>query len=534
MKVITNLVSEIDLRDCDNYQDFLSNIRNNFTEMVSDGKIPLFTTDVENLYEIFLSGLPEEAKQEYNCRCCRRFVNHFGGIVTITEIGRMVPVMWTKGVPEFFKEAVNRVYRAVASAKVTGVFIPDTAELGVFETGPWKHLAVCVPAEMIHNSKIETAQQAAAAKDEEHRLLCEAMNHYSKSTIEQAVNLLRSDDLCRSEKVLGCAEWLMKIRREVEATNKQYRTNLLWRYAATAPTGYCHVRSGMIGTLLDDIAAGMSISAVKARFADKMNPMKYQRPTAAPSATNVRMAEKLIEDLGLTESLKRRFARIDEIEKVWAPVTKAPANCRGGVFSSVVTKEERVSAPSSAMTPSITMTWDKFMRKVLPNAVKVEYYVEHCNQSFAAIVTAAEETAPPIIQWDSEERRNPFSWYLYNNGSAPSRWGLKNGFCEVTGISYQPSMWYGGFEHQGEGVMFVLKGAKDRMHSSIALFPEILKSELHIVRPTIEAFSKDTKLSGYDEASACGLLLQNGQVWNARFRVTSDVGAAIYTLDRWD
>ena len=214
---------------------------------------------------------------------------------------------------------------------------------------------------MIHNSKIETAQQASAAKDEEHRLLCEAMNHYSKSTIEQAVNLLRSDDLYRSEKVLGCAEWLMKIRREIEATNTQHRTNLLWRYAATAPTGYCHVRSGMIGTLLDDIAAGMSITAVKARFADKMNPMKYQRPTAAPSATNVRMAEKLIEDLGLTESLKRRFARIDEIEKVWAPVNKASETRRNGVFSSVITKEDRASAPSGVMTPGITMTWEKFM-----------------------------------------------------------------------------------------------------------------------------------------------------------------------------
>lgn len=264
MKTITTLINEIDQRDCDNYQGFLSDIRSNFNKMVSDGNTPLFTTNVDDLYEIFLSGLPEEAKQHYNCRCCRRFVNRFGGIVTISEIGRIVPVMWTKHVPEFFKEAVSRVYRAVASAKVTGVFIPDTAELGVFETGPWEHLAVRVPAKMIHNSKIETAQQASAAKDEEHRLLCEAMNHYSKSTIEQAVNLLRSDDLYRSEKVLGCAEWLMKIRREIEATNTQHRTNLLWRYAATAPTGYCHVRSGMIGTLLDDIAAGMSITAVKA------------------------------------------------------------------------------------------------------------------------------------------------------------------------------------------------------------------------------------------------------------------------------
>lgn len=246
------------------------------------------------------------------------------------------------------------------------------------------------------------------------------------------------------------------------------------------------------------------------------------------------MAEKFIEDLGLAESLKRRFARIDEIEKVWVPASKTTEARRNGVFASVITKEDRASAPSGAMSPGITMTWEKFMRKVLPTAVKVEYYVEHRNQSFAAIVTAEDETAPPIIQWDSEDRRNPFSWYMYINGSAPSQWGLERGFCEVTAISYQPNMWHGGFEHHGKGVMFILKGAKDRQNRSIELFPEILKSDLHIIRSTIEAFSKGNKLSGYDEASACGLLLRNSRTWNARFRVTSDVGTAIYTLDRWD
>ena len=63
MKTITTLINEIDQRDCDNYQGFLSDIRSNFNKMVSDGNTPLFTTNVDDLYEIFLSGLPEEAKQ---------------------------------------------------------------------------------------------------------------------------------------------------------------------------------------------------------------------------------------------------------------------------------------------------------------------------------------------------------------------------------------------------------------------------------------------------------------------------------------
>lgn len=104
----------------------------------------------------------------------------------------------------------------------------------------------------------------------------------------------------------------------------------------------------------------------------------------------------------------------------------------------------------------------------------------------------------------------------------------------MTGISYQPNMWHGGFEHQGEGVMFILKGAKDQKHNGIALFPEILKSDLHIVRPTIEAFSKDAKLSGYDEASACGLLLQNGSRLECPFPCDFRCRHCHLHSDRWD
>lgn len=42
MKTITTLINEIDQRDCDNYQGFLSDIRSNFNKMVSDGNTPVF------------------------------------------------------------------------------------------------------------------------------------------------------------------------------------------------------------------------------------------------------------------------------------------------------------------------------------------------------------------------------------------------------------------------------------------------------------------------------------------------------------
>ena len=42
-----------------------------------------------------------------------------------------------------------------------------------------------------------------------------------------------------------------------------------------------------------------------------------------------------------------------------------------------------------------------------------------------------------------------------------------------------------------------------------ALFPEIIRSELHGVRSVIEAYSKRNGISGYSDASACGIWVDN-------------------------
>ena len=50
--------------------------------------------------------------------------------------------------------------------------------------------------------------------------------------------------------------------------------------------------------------------------------------------------------------------------------------------------------------------------------------------------------APAILQWDSEEKRNPYAWYLYVNGSAAHQWNLRAGtLVDVWGIGEQPSQW---------------------------------------------------------------------------------------------
>lgn len=531
-RIMTFELAEIDaLRGGDGYENLLASIRQTFATNIKNGE-PLFTTDARDIFDRFLQQLPAEAQQHYNCNACRAFVNRYGGLVRITSEGAKVPVMWphASAVSRFFSAAVDIMRAMVASAKVTGVFIPDGKRLGTPVTGDWHHMAVELPKERWHRDKLRTAQQLAAEKKEDYRLLSNAVVHYRPETVKQAISLLRSEALYRGEKVMGVAEWFMKVQDAARGARGEHRRNLLWVFVATAPAGFCHVSSTVIGTLLDDIEAGLDFETVRRKFDEKMNPLQYQRPKAAPTVGNIAQAEKIVEKLGIANSLRRRFARLEEMETIWKPAPeKAPA---GGVFSHLLPKQ-----PPAMVAKGPSMTWEKFQRTVLQGARKIEFMVPMHAENYCAFLTAADMDAPPIIQWDTEEKRNPFSWYVYSGGSWPSNWGLSTGWVDVTGIVLQPNMWQPGYTHQGQSVTFILAGCRDGSYktSGIGLFPELLKGELREIRSTIEAYSRTGTPEGYEEASACGIRIRaSGGPCAHRFRVTDDLGVMEYTIDRWD
>lgn len=76
-------------------------------------------------------------------------------------------------------------------------------------------------------------------------------------------------------------------------------------------------------------------------------------------------------------------------------------------------------------------------------------------------------------------------------------------------------------------------GARETRNPGLALFPEILRSDLHSVRSVIEAYSARGKMQGLEEATACGLIV--GSNSDALVRVTDASGVLrVYHIDRWD
>lgn len=539
MSAPTAATTAFDIQRDEDGRSLLAAMRSRFEAATAAGGVPLFTSAARELWGTFLAAVPEPLRRWHDCAACRRFFERHGGLVRVGDDGELVSVLWEpSSVPPAYVAAVTALAQAVTRAPIDGVFLSSRPQWGQPRTGDWWHLSLePAPALLYRASPVRTASQAAAERRVDRDTLLRGLAEFPLELVRHAHALLTTDKLYRSEACISVAAWLLALHERLAATaNLRARDNLVWQAVAAAPAGFARVRSTMIGTLLEDLAAGLSFDAVKARFDAKMHPLAYQRPTAAPSAGNIARAEEIVAKLGAAGSLERRFARLSDIVPLWVPAPEKPAREERGVFSHL---RERASATTWHDVPPTVMTWDKFSRTVLPAAEGLEFLVPDRPDSYLGLVTAQNPDAPPIVQWDREGARNPVTWYLYVDGSAPARWNLKPGqFHPVTAVTYQPSMWGDAakFPHHGQKVIFILKGAKDLEYTGGAgFFPSFLKSEYHEIRSTLEAYARSAVVAGKDDAEACGICLQKGTTWDYTFRVAGKGGVRlVYKLDRWD
>lgn len=380
-----------------------------FNTIVENGG-KLFTTNVEGLYEAYLENLPAEERQTYNCNACRHFINRFGGLVTINEDGEMISAVWDAiSAPKFFAKSIAAMNKLVMKSRVDGIFLSDEKNLGYPKTGVWSHIHAKQPNSIIYRDRVKTAHQAMAEKREEFGMVNRALQDFTPEHVAQALELINAEVLYRGDKAKGNVLWFDELAVKVAnaGRNANVKRNLVWLAVVNAPAGFTHIRSNATGTLLKNIAAGYSVTVIAEEFKKVMDPANHMRSQTGPSAAQIYEAEKMIEKMGLAPSLRRRYARLDEIATFWKHKPKMiplAMDLRPGVFSHLTATTKQ---GNSVQMPATTMTWDKFQRTVLKSAEQIEVLVDNPNK-LMAMVTAADDTAENILQWT-----NPFSWYYH-------------------------------------------------------------------------------------------------------------------------
>lgn len=402
----------------DGYPSFEAQVKRFFDRAIAENK-QLYITNAGDLYNVFLANIPQHAKQHYTCNACQHFIYRFGGLVTINEDGKMESAMWCpEEVPTFFAKAVTALQKTVMGAQITSTFVPESKKLGYSKTGEWTHLHVEVPKRMVNSSRLHTAHQVMAEKREEFAMVHRALQDFTLETVAQALELINADVLYRGNKAKANVEWfkaLIEQRNSVRTV--QQKRNIVWLALAVAPAGFTHIRSNAAGTLLKNIAEGLSVTEIAEKFRQVMDPNTHMRSQTGPSAAAIYEAERTMDKLGegVKRALHRRYAKFEEIPLLWQgknSIEKVLAQKPAGVFGHL---HAQAKPGASLNIPAKLMTWEKFLNTVAPTAESIELLVDN-PAKFMALVAAADPTAENIFQWD-----NSYSWYYHGGVDAELR-----------------------------------------------------------------------------------------------------------------
>jgi hypothetical protein len=518
------------------FDRFVRDVQSTLARSLTPGSVLYRVQTDEDLYQVFLSSFADPAERQYHtCHCCRTFIHRYSSLVVLGEDGSVTSALWGESDGHAYGLAAQRLRRAVEHhVHVSDLFLWSEIEWGVAEAGGFSHLWARPNLAMRWASRTQTAGQAMAARREDRRTLEHALGVLPRALVERAVDMLRAGSLYRADKVLPMASFLLGAHDRTAGKKGEQRNRILWRLVGEATAGWCSPRGSVLGALVEDLQSGQSAEAVARKHNERMDPLQYQRPSAPTSAGNVAQAERLFEQLGLAPALRRRFAAADELVHLWTP-RAMPEAPQSGVFGHLLSARSPVGQARLTARP-VTMTFAKFRRDVLPQALGIEARVP-ARGAFCAFTTAVERDAAPLLQWDDEERRNPFAWYVYHEGSTAAQWGLSAGSsARVICASEMPPVWTDRtrWKDYGNSVLLVLDGARDSRNTSLALFPECLRGELHQVRRTIEAHSRSQKLEPLEDGRPHAAGLRVGDRMPVELTVRTTTGLAVYMIDRWE
>lgn len=124
-----------------------------------------------------------------------------------------------------------------------------------------------------------------------------------------------------------------------------------------------------------------------------------------------------------------------------------------------------------------------------------------------------------------------------SNSEKLNVWNIDvNSFVKVNSIIKSPNVWGQAKDKTaGEHTFFILDGCKDLSKGKgKGFFTEMLKSELHEIRRTLDAYTSTATIEGTDDADVCGLGYSTEGSWDLTLRVKTENSTRLIKIDRFD
>lgn len=396
----------------------------------------LYRVDVDRdkIFQIYLDNFSEEYRQEHNCNCCKSFIRQYGGIVSI--VNNKVVSIWDnlENIPDIYVKSIKALSAYIHSLPISSVFFNTTAICGTEKSFDskrnlvWEHFYFKLNNNFVCSDIGEKCNSCNTSKEVFHR----SLEEISIESVNMVLDLIAQNSLYRGNEYKNMLDNFKKLKNKYDKLKHEQKELFCWDQSRHTHGSVLRIKNSSIGTLLLDLTSGTDLDIAVTKFEKVVAPTNYKRPTALITQSMINATKKKLEDLGLVDSLNRRYANLTDINVENLLFTDKSSEMQD-IFGEM-SKDTIVDIKKLTKIEEISI--NDFINKVLPSSKSVELLLEnkHFN-NFVSLITAEDECK--LFKWD-----NPFSW-SYTGGITDSiKEKVKQAGGKVDGVLRASLSWH--------------------------------------------------------------------------------------------
>lgn len=438
------------------FHDLQAKLSENFARLVEKYKTA-YQTDVnkDELWDVYLNSFPARknpifrVRTEHDCSCCRHFIKSIGGIVFIDNELNRHSIWELQTDDEDYQTVIDAVDAYVKSKKIVEEFVTKETSFGTNRSyeyrddgsvAEWEHFYLLTPRDWVYRGR-DTVDTERSHRRTSAEVFGRALREITADSIDSVLDLINDNTLYKG------AEWktqlleLKKLKAECTALPEDKRELYVWKASKSVGPVMSRIRNHSIGTLLVDLSGGMDLNEAVRRYESIVAPANYKRPKAIFTKKMLEDAQKTVAELGYTDSLHRRYAKLDDItvNNILFANRDAAKRVKGGNVFEEMMADAKSSPKKFDRVQEIGI--EQFISDVLPGAKSIEAYVENRHEkNMCSLITSSNPWAPSMFKWD-----NPFSWaYSGNIADSDIKQNVKNAGGNVHGVLRFSIQWNDG------------------------------------------------------------------------------------------
>jgi hypothetical protein len=455
-------------------------LQKQFDKMCSTGRLFRVAMTGQEVWDMYISSFEkaqnpifrDPTSTTHNCNLCNNFIRRYGNIVAVSLNFKIVSIFDVEAGEEY--ASVARVLSAaITRSTIKEVFFETFQELnslpyescsksnpkfqlgmthnvkryskeeaekyGVVKANEMRtfvHMNLTLPKQFVDMSGNSIEQIMGQYRDNKN-VFQRAMEEISLDTLNLVRDLIIQGSLLDGQAHLYKIEAMIPKKLIYDELAKADKDN--WCWVMSYNFQFSKFRNELLGVLCVELTEGEEINKACQTWNRRVDPTNYMKAIAPITKSQIRDAQKFVEENGYVESFDRRFAVLDDIK---ASEIKHINSGDGSVktismFDNVKSTSTRHKRNEFDGVEEVNI--EKFMKDILPGCTSVEAFLTNQHDGhMVSLTTAKIPESKPIFKWS-----NNYSWTFNGNlaGKSQIKEAVKTAGGEVNGILRFSLIW---------------------------------------------------------------------------------------------